>query len=133
MANFGDEFRKSYEQGRQDTRNESDRIRAVGDLSHDYSHRVACQTMFLSMRAGLLAGTYASLITHVSFIMAALVAFGAWCVSGLVLGSLSGLYFWLLGRRKHAREEGANWQRLCSVIYQMWAPRRAHFCQASKR
>jgi hypothetical protein len=192
MGKYADEFKKSYEQGTQDTRKEIDTVGSGEDMSYEYSHRIACQTMFVSMLAAVLAGIYTSLIARAGVIVAILVAFGVWCAGVVVLSLILSLNFGLQARRakkseieaggsetrqsvstqrsrdftesgalfeleqthlfkclavigsgtyalrgheeqqiavlrsflKHARQEGANWQRLYSVIYEMWSAKR---------
>jgi hypothetical protein len=93
MGKYADEFKKSYGQGRRDTRTQLESVRADGEISHDYSHKIACQTMFVAILSAVLVGAYVWQFGGASLFIALIVAFGTWTAPAFLLTILFFLFF----------------------------------------
>jgi hypothetical protein len=191
MGKYADEFKKSYGQGRHDTRTQIESVRTGGEISHDYSYRFACQTMFVSMLLAVLAGAYVWQFKDAGLFVTLIVAFVTWGATAFLLAILFALFFGFQGKLgrsvsnkgevqeriplvasepsqeppkdplseqeqmylfkclaiagsgsyalrgteqqqvtvlrstlHHAKESGADWKRIYSAVYKLWATKR---------
>lgn len=80
---YKEEFKKSYEAGRLNTRNEVENLRQ-GELSHDFARTLAKPVVYLSILLTIIAFFYCWL--KFGFLLAVVIGIGAWFVSFFVLG-----------------------------------------------
>jgi hypothetical protein len=98
MGKYTDEFKKPYGQDRQDTRTEIESVRAGGEIRRDYSYKIACETMFVSILFAILAGAYVWQFNDASLFMTLIVALVTWIVTGFLLTMLFVLFFGMQGK-----------------------------------
>jgi hypothetical protein len=112
MGKYADEFRKSYNQGRQDTRREIESAKIGGGMSQEYSRRIAKLVMFLSLLIGLFAFLYSWIIYKINFFLALLISFGVWWAGIFILGMLFALALRLARKadKSNAEYDEGKWK-----------------------
>jgi len=80
---YKEEFKKSYEEGRIDTRNEIQKLRA-GEMTHDFSRTLVKPVVYISLLLTIAASFYGWF--RFGFLLAILIAVGTWFASFFILG-----------------------------------------------
>ena len=88
-----DEFKKDYQQGREDTKEQLKSIRRGEGMTDDYSFKIAKPSCYLSIFLGIGSFFYVWLVIKWNFFISLIVGFiGAWIFLAILIFVVAGFF-----------------------------------------